>query len=250
MTFPVLISIGGWRVHPHVFFEALAYAVAAATFLWLRRRRGDSLSATDRLSLVAAVFVGALIGSRLLAWFDNPAAQAKGFVGLMDGKTLVGGLVGGWIATEVEKRRMGVRQPTGDLYVYPLIAGIAIGRIGCFLSGLPDGTYGTATSLPWGVNFGDGIARHPAAIYESVFVIVVGFALTGVWRHGAEGQTFKWFAASYLAFRLLVDTIKPGVAVALGLTPIQWACVAGLAYLAWWCARQRGSVVKGEHVDV
>ena len=239
MTFPVLIPIGPWRVHPHVFFEALAYTVAAVVFLWLRRRRGDSLSGTDRLSLVAAVFVGALIGSRVLAWFDNPAAQSLGIIGLMDGKTIVGGLVGGWIATEVEKRRMGVRQPTGDLYVYPLIAGIAIGRIGCFLSGLPDGTYGTATSLPWGIDFGDGITRHPTALYESVFVIVVGLALIRIWRDGAVGLTFKLFTISYLAFRLLVDTIKPGVALLLGLTAIQWACVCGLLYYAQWYARER-----------
>ena len=31
MNFPVLIPIAGWRVHPHVFFEGLAYAVAAAS---------------------------------------------------------------------------------------------------------------------------------------------------------------------------------------------------------------------------
>ena len=237
MTFPVLIPIGSWRVHPHVFFEVLAYAVAAGVFLWIRRRRGDALSGADRLSLVTAIFVGALVGSRLLAWFDNPGAQSRGIVGLMDGKTLVGGLVGGWIATEVEKRRMGVRRPTGDLYVFPLIAGIAIGRIGCLLSGLPDGTYGTATMLPWGIDFGDGIARHPTALYESLFVIALGVLLIPVWRRGPVGHTFKWFTASYLAFRLVVDTIKPGVALFLGLTAIQWACVFGLIYYAQWYVR-------------
>jgi prolipoprotein diacylglyceryltransferase len=213
--------------------------VAAATFVWLRRRRGDSLSGAERLSLVTAVFAGALIGSRLLAWFDNPGAQSRGIIGLMDSKTLVGGLVGGWIATEVEKRRIGVRRPTGDLYVFPLIAGIAIGRIGCFLSGLPDGTYGTATSLPWGIDFGDGIARHPTALYESMFDIVLGLALVPVWRRGAAGYTFKLFTASYLLFRLLVDTIKPGVPLVLGLTAIQWACACGLLYYAQWYARER-----------
>jgi len=29
-----------------------------------------------------------------------------------------------------------------------------------FFAGLPDYTYGTATKLPWGVDFGDGIPRH------------------------------------------------------------------------------------------
>lgn len=239
MAFPVLIPLGSWRVHPHAFFEVLAYLGAAAMFLRLRRRHGDRLTGTDRLSLVTAIFVGALVGSRMLAWFDNPEARASGLGALMAGKTLVGGLLGGWIATEVEKRRIGIRQPTGDLYVFPAIAGIAIGRIGCFLSGLPDGTYGTATSLPWGIDFGDGIARHPAALYESVFVIALGLALVPVWRRGAAGHTFKLFAVSYLVFRLLVDTIKPGVPLAWGLTAIQWACACGLIYYAQWYARWR-----------
>jgi prolipoprotein diacylglyceryltransferase len=208
------------------------------------------LTARDRLSVVAAVFVGALAGSRGLAWLDNPDARSQGLTALMEGKTLVGGLLGAWIVTEVEKRRIGIRQPTGDLYVFPLVVGIAIGRIGCFLSGLPDGTYGTATTLPWGVDFGDGITRHPTAVYESLFVIAAGLALVPVWRHARVGYTFKLFMASYLTFRLLVDTIKPGVAVGLWFTPIQWACVAGLVYLGWWYARERPFAMKRGRVDV
>lgn len=233
-----------------MFFEVLAYLVAAAMFVFLRRRRGDTLTGIDRLSLVAAVFVGALVGSRGLAWLDNPEARARGLTALMEGKTLVGGLLGAWIATEIEKRRIGIRQATGDLYVFPLAAGIAIGRIGCLLSGLPDGTYGTASSLPWAVDFGDGITRHPTALYESVFVVALGLALVPVWRRSRLGIVFKLFMASYLAFRLLVDTIKPGHPLALGLTAIQWACVVGLAYLTWWSAQDRMSASNRAHVDV
>lgn len=119
------------------------------------------------------------------------------------------------------------------------MVGIAIGRIGCLLSGLPDGTYGTETRLPWGIDFGDGIARHPTALYESAFVIIVGLVLARVSRRAAPGHTFKLFLASYLAFRVLVDTIKPGVPLALGLTAIQWACVGGLIYYAQWYSRER-----------
>ena len=36
-----------------------------------------------------------------------------------------------------------------------LVAGIAIGRIGCFLTGLSDQTCGSHTALPWGVDFGE-----------------------------------------------------------------------------------------------
>jgi phosphatidylglycerol---prolipoprotein diacylglyceryl transferase len=37
---------------------------------------------------------------------------------------------------------------------------------------------------------------------------------------------------AYLGIRLIVDVIKPDVRLALGLSAIQWACVAALAYYA------------------
>jgi hypothetical protein len=50
-------------------------------------------------------------------------------------------------------------------------------------------------------------------------------------RHIAEGDRFRLFLASYLAFRLAVDFLKPDPpAIALGMSAIQWACVAGLLY--------------------
>jgi phosphatidylglycerol---prolipoprotein diacylglyceryl transferase len=235
MTFPVLIPIGPWRVHPHVFFEVLAYATGFLSYLIIRAKRGDRISDANRWSVLTATIVGAAIGSRLLAWFDAPPPD--GVVLLFGGKTIVGGMLGGWIATELEKVRAGIRESTGDLYVFPLVIGIAIGRIGCFLSGLPDGTFGLATTLPWGVDLGDGVMRHPTALYESVFVLALGLVLLGIERRLPRGQMFRLFMLAYLGFRIVVDAIKPGVSVALGLTAIQWACLAGVLYTVWLLAR-------------
>jgi len=57
-----------------------------------------------------------------------------------------------------------------------LVMGIAIGRVGCFLTGLPDHTYGVHSSLPWAVDFGDG-PRHPTQLYEIAFVMLLGAAI-------------------------------------------------------------------------
>jgi len=91
----------------------------------------------------------------------------------MGGKTIVGALIFGLISVELMKRYIGVRQSTGDLYAIPLALGIAIGRIGCFLTGLDDNTYGTPTTLPWAINFGDGIPRHPTQLYEIAFLVAL-----------------------------------------------------------------------------
>jgi phosphatidylglycerol---prolipoprotein diacylglyceryl transferase len=252
MTFPVWIAVGPLRVHPHLVFELVAYLVGIALYQQVRARRGDHVSTHDRWALFAAAAAGAVVGSRLLNWLEDPAAAVRrsaDVVTLIGGQTIVGGLLGAWIAVEIQKRRIGITSSTGDLLAVPAAAAFAVGRIGCFLSGLPDGTYGLATSLPWGIDLGDGVPRHPTALYESLFLVALAAAL---WRYqdrrtnssARPGLTFKLFVASYLTFRLFVDALKPGIALALGLTAIQWACLGGLAYYAWQFAGQRRTAVR------
>jgi phosphatidylglycerol---prolipoprotein diacylglyceryl transferase len=164
----------------------------------------------------------------------------------------------GLLTVELVKRYIGLRQSTGDLYAIPLALGIAIGRIGCFLTGLSDNTYGTPTSLPWAVNFGDNIPRHPTQLYEIAFLlalipllyfVILSEAVTKRSKVTAQskdpyprnepnpvptrflpGDVFKSFMVAYLSFRLLCDFIKPYPRIFLGLGGIQWACVVILLY--------------------
>jgi phosphatidylglycerol:prolipoprotein diacylglycerol transferase len=151
----------------------------------------------------------------------------------------VGALVFGLFSVELMKCYVGIQPSTGDLYAIPLALGIAIGRVGCFLTGLTDNTYGTPTSLPWGVDFGDGIRRHPTQLYEAVFLIFLIPALYAILRSLARrqefalfraGDDFKFFMIAYLSFRLLCDFIKPYPRLFLGLGGIQWACAVVLPY--------------------
>jgi len=220
----------------HLAFEMLAYFAGFRLYLWQRRRAGDVVDAHTRWSVVAAAIAGAAIGSRLLFWLEDPAATLAHWGDvryLLGGKTVVGGLLGGLIGVELTKAWLGITRRTGDLFAVPLAAGIAIGRIGCFLAGLPDRTYGMATSLPWGVDFGDGIRRHPTQLYESGAMVLVAMWLSR-WqrRPHVEGRIFQWFMVLYLSLRLVVDAIKPDLRLALGLTSLQWAALAGLAYYA------------------
>jgi len=148
------------------------------------------------------------------------------------GKTIVGGLLGGWLGVELVKRFCRIRTRTGDLFAIPLCIGIAIGRIGCLLAGLADDTYGKPTSLPWGVEFGDSIARHPTQAYEIAFLIILGLVLQFVSkRPHSNGALFRIFIAAYLGWRLLIDFLKPQPLIG-GLNAIQWACCAGIAVVA------------------
>jgi phosphatidylglycerol:prolipoprotein diacylglycerol transferase len=221
--------------HPelHPVFETLAYMGGYATYRLMRARQGDALSDERRWLIIATTAVGALFGSRILGLLEQAPRSGWHWHQLLvpGGKTIVGGLLGGWLAVEIVKRIAGIHSRTGDLFAVPLCVGIAIGRIGCFLAGLADDTYGKPTSLPWGVNFGDGIPRHPTQLYELLFLAVLGFIL---WKWNAKPHTngviFRAFMAAYLGWRLLIDFLKPQP-LAHGLNMIQWACVAGLVAL-------------------
>jgi len=217
----------------HFVFESLAYVVAFRLYVWQRRQAGDFLETSARWTVIVGAVAGAAIGSKLLYLCEDPYRTAKpwdDFRYLLGGKSMVGALAGGTLAVEWLKRRAGIRRRTGDLFAVPLAIGIAIGRIGCFLAGKQDDTYGKPTALPWGVGLGDGVRRHPVQFYEMAAMLTLAYILTRVRPpRFFEGDRFRIFVLAYYGFRLLVDFLKPGVRFA-GLTTLQWACVGALIW--------------------
>ena len=233
MSFPVYIPFFGFKVHPHFVFESLSYTVGFFVYRKLRDRYGDPVEQSVRWSVIAAAAFGSVVGSKILCWLEDPTRVVNNWHNpavLLGGKTIVGGLIGGLIAVEWVKKRMGEHRRTGDLFAVPMCIGIAVGRIGCFLSGLQDDTYGSPTALPWGINFGDGKFRHPTQLYELVYVLVLA-AVLYAWmnRPHVQGDIFKAFMVAYFAWRLVIDFIKPDSRL-LGMTALQWASIAMLLF--------------------
>ncbi|MBK8226888.1 MAG: prolipoprotein diacylglyceryl transferase [Flavobacteriales bacterium] len=224
----------------HLLFEVGAFAFGYAYFARLRALRGDAVAEEKRVWVIIGAAAGALIGSRLLGALEDPALLRwdwRALFAAFNNRTVVGGLLGGLIGVEVTKKIIGERTSTGDLFTFPLILGMLVGRIGCLLGGLEDNTYGIATELPWGIDLGDGVRRHPTNLYEMLWLGALWLGLLAIERRWTlvNGVRFKLFMMGYLAFRLLVDGIKPQPAIALGLSSIQWACLLGLLYYfpAW-----------------
>lgn len=215
--------------------EIASFFIAFRYYLYLKRKKGDSISGLNRLYILLGATLGALIGSRLLGGLEDPAAMRQSGSALKyfyANKTVVGGFLGGLFGVEGMKMLIGEKQRSGDLYTFPIILGLIIGRIGCFSMGVYEETYGLPTNLFTGMDLGDGRLRHPVALYEIVFLMGLWIFIKQLSRKYplAEGAQFKIFMISYLLFRFLLDFIKPHYTWAIGLSSIQIACLLGLLY--------------------
>jgi phosphatidylglycerol:prolipoprotein diacylglycerol transferase len=192
----------------HTIFDIAAWLAAAAAGFWLSRVRHLRFPAqSTTLPYVAALVFGAGLGAYLFGtlnlWLSGQAGIAR---------SVEGAIAGGIVAIELYKWRNGISLRTGARFALPLAVGIAVGRVGCYFAGLDDFTYGTPTSLPWGHDFGDGIARHPVQLYEAA--AMAGFALVyvaAVVRRNVYiiGNGFYLALAFYGLQRFVWEFLKP-----------------------------------------
>ncbi|KAA2245642.1 prolipoprotein diacylglyceryl transferase [Chitinophaga agrisoli] len=235
MHFPVYVSLFTLTIPLHAITETLGMFLGFRYFLYLRKQQGDRLPDPNRLWVIIGAIFGALLGSRILGALEDPVALWSGpnpLRYIYENKTIVGGLLGGLAGVESIKLAIGEKQSSGDLFTYPLILALIIGRIGCFSMGVHEETYGLPTALPWGMNLGDGLLRHPVSLYEIAFLLILAGLLYIIQQKYTliSGARFQLFMIGYLLFRFLLDFIKPGARYFIGLGSIQLACLAGLIY--------------------
>ena len=186
--------------------------------------------------MIGAIF-GAIIGSRLIGGLENPPALLNAPNKLLyfyQNKTVLGGFLGGLFGVEAIKKMIGEKSSSGDLFTYPIILALIIGRIGCFSMGVHEETYGIETDFFTGMDLGDGMLRHPVALYEVVVLALLWLCLTQAEKKYqlANGLRFKIFVISYCLFRFVLDYIKPHYTFSIGLSTIQITALVGLLYYA------------------
>ncbi len=254
MQFPVSISIGASTILLHSIIEPLAFFTGFRYFLLLRKRNGDSIEQGNRIWIFIGAIFGALSGSRLIGGLEEPRQILLAdniFFYFYQNKTVLGGFLGGLLGVELIKKAIGEKKASGDLFVYPMILALMIGRIGCLSMGVYEETYGTVTNLPWGMNLGDGLLRHPVCLYEIVFLAALWMALkqtSAKWRL-KNGALFKLFMIAYVGFRFLLDFIKPHYTFNIGLSTIQLTCLLGLAYYYRYILRPK-KLLAEETTDI
>ena len=214
----------------HALFDVLAWAVSLTALFLLRRTWFAERPVARHLRF--GYLVGVLFGAGAGAWlFGTLNLYISGIGGF--GRSIEGAIVGAICAIEIYKRANGIAARTGAIYALPMALGIAVGRIGCLLSGLEDNTHGVATVASWSWDFGDGILRHPVQLYESL--AMAGFALVYVAMLAAGSPRWKrdgfYYAVGFYAVqRFLIEFWKPYGALIAGLTVFQLLSFVLLAY--------------------
>lgn len=247
MDLPFNPELFGVNINIHLILEYLAFFIAYRYYVFLRKRNTDVINTNNRLSIILGAALGALVGSRLVGFLENPLIEftLKNAITLLNTKTIMGGLFGGLLGVELAKKIINESQSSGDLFVFPIILGIFIGRVGCFLSGINEFTYGKVTTSAFGMDLGDGLLRHPTSLYELFFLIFLFIALKTVNNRLQlkNGDLFKIFMLSYFGFRFCIEFLKPNVFYTIGLSSIQILCVICWLYYSKFIA----SLLLGKH---
>lgn len=237
MNFPILISLGDTTFPLHGIIEFAAYFTGFRYFIYLRKKQHDIIDTNNRVWILIGAIFGSIIGSRIVGGLEDPS-QIKIADNVLlyfyQNKTVLGGFLGGVWGVELIKKVIKEKNNSGDLFTYPLILALIIGRIGCFSMGVYEETYGTVSSFFTAMDLGDGEMRHPVTLYEMVFLLLLWISLSRLEKKYqlANGLRFKFFMIAYCCFRFVLDFIKPHYTFGVGLSTIQITSLVGLLYYA------------------
>ncbi|NJM29659.1 MAG: diacylglyceryl transferase [Rhizobiales bacterium] len=202
--------------------------------------------AAQRIETAGGGYVLALIAGAAIGGFGFGTSNLwlSGVAG--GGRSILGALAGAIAAIEFYKAVKGIRGSTGIIFVPAFASTVIVGRWGCFLSGLEDNTAGTPTTLPWGHDFGDGIARHPVQLYESFTMLaflVVALVLLARRNAWFMANGFYLLVFVYASQRFLWEFLKPYAALVGALNLFHFICLGLVIYSL---AMMRGQAIHHE----
>ncbi len=237
---PVLVDLGFATIHTYGVFIALAF-VSALAWTWLEARR-KGLDAKRIPDLAFAVFVGALVGARLLyvllclpRFLEHPLEILRFWEGGMvfSGGAVLGAYLG-W--REARKHHLPV-MPWLDAVAPGLALGEAVGRLGCFSAGC---CYGQLCAMPWAVTFTDpnslaeplNMPLHPTQIYHSLSgLLAFGILVALRDRLKRPGQLMGLFLILFCLARFFVEFFRADYRGELGPFSVTQLLYAGFLVL-------------------
>lgn len=226
-------------MNPSAYGWLMLVGIIVSIFFWSRLARRD-----DRLLLVyVAALLGAFLGAKVVyllaeGWIDW--SEPDRWRRLLTGKTILGGLLGGYLSVEIAKRAVGYRSATGDWFALIVPVGILIGRVGCWLHGCCPGRVCEASWYT--LQDSAGVDRWPAVPLEIIFnLLSLLAALLLRWRKILPGQHFHLYLIAYGWFRFAHEFVRDTPRVIGPLSGYALAALATAALgMAGFILRRRG----------
>lgn len=192
------------RTTPYTWLLLIGIIVGA--IYWSRIARRDR----RLLAIYFGALSGAFLGAKMVYFF----AEGYQHIGAPDfwlqlatGKSILGGLLGGYLAVEFTKRLVQYQGVTGDWFALITPIGITLGRIGCLLHGCCQGVVCEPSWLT--LRDHSGVARWPAVPIEIAFNLLAAITFFVMRkRHFLPGQHFHLYLISYGTFRFVHEFVR------------------------------------------
>ncbi|HPZ08009.1 MAG TPA: prolipoprotein diacylglyceryl transferase [Candidatus Eremiobacteraeota bacterium] len=200
-------------------FDIYTYAVVLVIgfiigLTWaLKYSKPEDVKPETVMDLSICILIGGIIGARfihvLINYQEYSIRDPVKIINFREGGlawygAVLGAIIGGIIFARISRILF---WKLADICSAPVMLGLAIGRIGCFLNGC---CYGKPTNLPWGVEFPDvyppGVSRHPTQIYEALLDIGIFYILNLINKKKKfHGEIFCYFIGLYSIARFIVE---------------------------------------------
>lgn len=230
-SIPVLLSIA----------LALAWPVASHIRSGRERQRYWTVQ--------GLTLIGAVLGAKLVVLTGDrfwPVVPLHAWSELWtSGRSIVGGLIFGFLAAEAAKPLLGYTLPPNDRFAVVIPFSVATGRVGCLLDGccrgLPyDGWIAIAGS--------DGVLRYPSQLIEMLFHAATGVTFLVLVRRGLlPGRIFAVYLMAYGVFRFLTEFLRVTPRIDSGLSVYQLWCVVMVILGALSYRRRRSTEPEVMH---
>lgn len=226
------IDIFGARLSTYTIFMVLAFVTAFVCYK-LTATKMDKEKGGVRALIIVFALLGGIIGAKIPILIFNYKLifqYPQNINLLISGRTIIGGLIGGYLAVYFLKRYLKIQIKSGNDIAAPAALGMAVGRVGCLLGGC---CYGIESPEALGINLGDGVYRYPTRIYEIIFdlALFIVFLYLKKTKVLQPGILFRYLINSYLVFRFFLEFIRETDKSPFGISYYQIICLLCLAFI-------------------
>lgn len=215
---PVLLEIGGLRIHSYGFFIALGYISALVLGRRLAARQG--LDPAPFMDLAFAAIASGVVGARALfvitAWSHFKSHPLEILDLWSGGLVFYGGFVlaalvcvgfGAW-------KKLPLWRST-DIVLTGVALAHGFGRIGCFAAGC---CHGSICALPWAISLRSEVVApalrgqplHPVQLYEAAALFAMAWLMSRALnrRKLRAGIVSGFYLSGYASIRFFLEYLR------------------------------------------